>query len=197
MKRLSAYSASLLILLLCAGCATTHALHVIGIYRGQTPPGVDDRPWWAKCNDDKKTDGQGTTITLPTFECHRKYASEQIEKDVVAKVSDNSRPMVLALSAYEMTHWTLVLEKGVKILKIILAGYHSQRVTGQPPDTPIEVYTYDPSPCDRCWQGQQYFYSYKEPPKELKTITDLEVTSFQGQNVGAEFSIFRGMKKYE
>jgi hypothetical protein len=196
MKRLFQSITVMIVVAFAAGCATTPALHVIGVYEGQTPPGVDDRPWWAKCNDDKN-DSRSNVALASLTECHRKYAGIHTEKEVAVSVSDESRPIVLALTAYDRTHWKVFLKGDVKLTKVILAGYHSQRVSGIPAETPIEAYTYDPSPCERCWQGASYFYSYKSPSGQLKEITGLEVTSFQGRYKGTEFSIFPGMKKRE
>ncbi len=141
------------------GCATTPALHVIGVYEGQPPSGVDD-----------------------------------VEKEVVVTLGDDSKPVVLALTAYDRTLWKLDLKTGVKLIKVILGGYHSQRVVGISAETPVETYTYDPSPCEQCWQGTGYFYSYEQPPERLKDITGLRVTSFQGRYQAAEFSILPAIK---
>jgi len=176
------------------GCAGTPALHVIGVYEGQTPSGIDDRPWWARCSDDQKDGPPGAVPALPSSECLQKNAGIHSEKEIVVNVSDDSRPIVLALTAYDRTLWKVSLKRGVKLTKVILAGYHSQRVSGIPPETPVETYTHDPSPCERCRQGAEYFYSYQGPPGQLKEITGLEVTSFQGRYKGAEFSIFPGIR---
>lgn len=178
-----------------SGCAATPALHVIGVYQGQTPPGVDDRPWWAQCNDDLKDKQQTVAPAPPSIECHRKYAGMRTEKEIIVNVTDDTRPIILALTAYDRTLWKVTLKEGVRLTKVILAGYHAQQVSGLPPDTPIETYTYDPSPCERCWQGAPYFYSYQGSPAQLKEITGLEVTSYQGRYKGTEFSVFPGMKK--
>ncbi|HWQ95062.1 MAG TPA: hypothetical protein VN418_06160 [Gammaproteobacteria bacterium] len=119
-------------------------------------------------------------------------------KEVVVNITDDTRPVVLALTAYDKTLWKVNLKDGVKLKRIILAGYHSQHVTGLPPNTPIEVYTYDPSPCELCWQGPYiiHYSSYQEPSVELRKITGLDVTSYQWLYQGVEFSIFPGMKKW-
>ena len=160
------------------GCATTPALHVIGVYEGQTPAGTDDRPWW-------------THHSNPPSSTAENYQ----EKEITVKISDDTKPIILALTAYDKTLWKVSLKEGVKLIKVILAGYHSQRVTGIPPETPIEAYTHIPSPCEQCWQSGEYFYSYKKPPEQLKEITGLDATSFQGRYKGSEFSIFPGMKQ--
>jgi hypothetical protein len=196
MKRLLKSIAAMIIFAFAAGCTTTPALHVIGVYEGQTPPGGDDRPWWAKCNDDK-SESRPSVTPSPSVECHRKYAGIQTEKEVAVSVNDDSRPIVLALTAYDKTYWKVSVKEGVNLKKVILGGYHSQRVSGIPAATPIETYTYDPSPCERCWQGAKYFYSYEKPPQQLKEITGLEVTSFQGRYKGSDFAIFPGIRKVE
>lgn len=125
---------------------------------------------------------------------------ETRSNEVIVNITDNTRPVVLALTAYNRTSWKVNLKEGVNLKRIILAGYHSQSVIGLPPNTPIEVYTYDPSPCELCWQGpsiiHSYENSYKEPDIGLEKITGLEATSFQGGYQGSEFSIFPGMKKW-
>lgn len=123
--------------------------------------------------------------------------AEREEKEIVVNVSDTTQPIILAFSAYDRTHWKVSLQSGVKIVKVILAGYHSQRISGIPSETPIETYTYDPSPCARCWQSAKYFYSYKSSPEQLKEITGLDPTSFQGRYRGTEFSIYPGIMKVE
>jgi predicted RNase H-like HicB family nuclease len=114
------------------GCATTPALHVIGVYEAQTPPGIDDRPWWAKCVDDEKSKKSGAVRTPlsieSSIECHQKHARKHAEGEIVISVSDDSRPIVLALTAYDRTHWRVSLKEGARLTKVILAGYHSQRV---------------------------------------------------------------------
>lgn len=195
-KRILESISTALVLVFAAGCTTTPALHVIGVYEGQTPPGVDARPWWAKCNDEKG-EGRPDALAAPAIECHQRYAGMRAEKEVALSISDDSRPVVLALTAYEPTYWKVSLKAGVKLTKVILGGYHAQRISGLPTETPIETYTHDPSPCERCWQGAKYFYSYEKVPHQLKEITGLEVTSFQGRYRGGEFSIFPGMKKVD
>jgi hypothetical protein len=71
-------------------------------------------------------------------DCHQKYAGIRFEKEIIVNVSDDSSPIVLALTAYDKTHWKVSLRGGARLAKVILAGYHSQRVSGIPPDTPIE-----------------------------------------------------------
>lgn len=197
MKRMSRFLAVIFLVPAIAGCAGTPALHVIGVYEGKPPEGTDDRPWWAKCNTDQ-IGGQSNTADLSSIiECHQKHAGANAEKEVVVNISDDTQPLVLALTAYDRTHWKVIAKKGVKIVKVILAGYHSQRVSGIPVETLIEAYTHDPSPCERCWQSEKYFYSYKAPSPELREITGLEATSFQGRYKGTEFAIFPGIRKQE
>jgi hypothetical protein len=176
------------------GCSATPpsmrppALHVIGVHEGKPLPDADNRPWWAKC--DPNQTGSGGMMG-----CHMKYASVQIENEVVVNITDDSRPIVLALTAYNKTHWKVSLGDGVILSNVILGGYHSQRVSGIPSEAPIAVYTHDASPCERCWQAPRHFYSYQSPPDELKAITGLEITSFQGRYRGTEFSIFAGLDR--
>lgn len=172
------------------------ALHVVGVYEGKTPPGADDRPWWAKCDGHPGVKNLSELSRDAQLECHRKYAGEQSEKEVVVDISDSTRPIILALTAYDKTNWKVKLSPGVEIKKVILDGYHAQRISGVPEGTTIETFTSDPSPCPRCIQGGRHFYSYESPPMELREITGLEVTSFQGKYKGESFSIFPGIRSF-
>lgn len=191
-RRVYLLLAILLISFVTAGCASDPVLHVIGVYEGKTPLGVDGGPWWAKCNDGQSAPPYDPT---PSIECRRKYIDHQVEKEIVVNVSDNSVPIVLALMAYDKTLWKVNLQDGVEVRHVILAGYHAQRATGLPKQVPIHVYTHDPSPCDQCWSRGKYFYSYERSPAQLEQLTGLEATTFQGQYKGSEFSIVKGMSK--
>lgn len=180
---------------------STPALHVIGVQEGRIPPSAVSM-FAKECQNTQKSAPVGMAPPAPNSpflsdKCGKLSADIGNRKEVIVNVTDGTRPIVLALTAYNKTSWKVSLTKGVTLTKVILGGYHSQQISGIPPKTPIEVYTYDPSPCKQCWQGSKFFYSYEKPPEELKEITGLEVTSFQGRYSGSEFSIFPGMKKFE
>lgn len=117
-------------------------------------------------------------------------------EEIVVNVTDDTKPIVLALTSYEQGNWKVNIKEGVKLKKVILVGYASQFVTGLPPNTQIDVYSYAQSPCDHCWQGPYIAQSYLKPAEELEKITGLKVTTFQGRYEGNGFSIFRGMKEW-
>jgi len=180
---------------------STPALHVIGVHEGRIPPSAVAM-FAKKCQNTQKSTPANMAPPSPnnavlSDKCGRLRADIGSNREVVVNVTDDTRPIVLALTAYNKTSWKVSLKKGVTLTKVILGGYHSQQVSGIPPKTPIEVYTYEPSPCKQCWQSSKNFYSYEKPPVELKEITGLEVTSFQGRYSGSEFSIFPEMRKFE
>lgn len=119
-------------------------------------------------------------------------------REVKINVSDTSTPLVLALNAYNFVTWIINADRGVVINKVILMGYHTQKITGLPEDVPVETYTYEPSPCPKCWQGNYRsdmdYYGVKEPPTALTGVSDLPVSTFQRRYTGGEFSIYKGMK---
>ena len=160
--------------LLVTACASTRpALHVIGVYEGAVGGANSDQDRWSR------------------------QMGHNEEREVRVNITDRTRPIVLVLTADEWTVWKLNLASGVRLTRIIVGGYHAQRVTGLKPGTPIEVYTYDPSPCDTCFQSSKYFTFYEAPPVDfLRELTGLEITSFQGRYHGTEFSIFKNMKRF-
>lgn len=183
--------ASIFAVILTTACAPIPALHVIGVQEGQ----FDQNAFNSKCAD--KSPGTSFDKAPPPLS-PRQLSAECTAilqtKEVAVSVTDDSRPIVLALTAYNKTLWKIAVKEGVILQKVIIGGYHSQQIFGLPPDIPVEVYTYDASPCPQCWQGSEHFYSYEHPPEQLRKITGLDVTSFQGRYTGSEFFIFPKMK---
>lgn len=172
------------LIIVLAGCSSSGTfnapseLHAIGVYEG-TYPDDDGQPWHAKC-------GQ-----LGFLNCHQNMTQRKRELggEVVVNISITDRPLVLAFSAYDKTKWIVKPEKGVTLEKVILSGYHPQSIEGIAEDTPIEVYTYEESPCPKCYQGSVYFYSYRSVPDKLTAIAGMSATTWQGEYKGKEFSI--------
>jgi len=173
-----------LLVLILSGCSSlnlvehTPELHAIGVYEG-TDQGDDGRPWHSKCGE------------LDLQLCHQKMTQgeREVGGQVIVYVSITDRPITLGLTTYNKTKWIIKADKGSVIKKVILGGYHAQSVEGVSNNTSIEVYTHDSSPCQRCYQGQGYFYSYKSAPSELQKISGMPVSSWNGRYRGIEFSI--------
>jgi hypothetical protein len=104
----------------------------------------------------------------------RKYGRATVEVEVT------DRPIVLALSAYDPVRWEVRLAPGVRVQKVILAGYGDQELTPALEGVPVETRTYkggDPN----------YFHVHKAKSPEyaragklLRDWTSLEVSTFQG-----------------
>ena len=162
-------------------------LHVIGIYEGEPPQGQVDKPWWSKCPPGNEQSAM--------LECHQKYAGQHTQYTVTVNIS-RTAPIVLALMSYDPVKWNIVMSRGVNIQKVILSGYHRQDITGISSRTPVDVYTYDTSPCTNCTRQSGAFYAYDKNSKEytkatqkLETITGLKPSSFQGSYKSNLFSI--------
>lgn len=181
---------------LLTGCTATPALHVVGVYQGEEPTGLNESSWWAKCN--YRTSNITSASDEPLSEEDQYYDYIHTEKEVIVYLADERQPTILSLSAYDRTHWKVCVKGKAKIKKVILAGYHKQRVSGLHKDTPIEVYTYYRSPCKGCTHNiyRKHFHSYKNPSSQLKEITGLEPKSFQGRYIGSEFYIFPGIEDF-
>jgi hypothetical protein len=83
-----------------SGCATTPALHGIGVYEGSYPSGVRH-----------------------SFGYHPDGSIDVI-------VRTKGRPVILALCSYEPIVWNIKPDDGVIIQEIILSGYHASKVVG-------------------------------------------------------------------
>ncbi|HSI45907.1 MAG TPA: hypothetical protein VK950_06990 [Methylophilus sp.] len=166
-------------------------LHVIGVYQGALPDSADIRPWWAQCKAAKRAAGDNTP--LKPNECGEFLNQSRQHRSVTVNISDDSSPIVLGLMSYEPVTWKIEIAPGVNIRKVILAGYHQQRVDGVVP-TQIDVYTYERSECDRCVQKDDYFYSYQHVPVEMEAAAGLKAKSFQGNYTGGRYVVFKGMQ---
>jgi hypothetical protein len=57
--------------------------------------------------------------------------------EATVKVTRHAK-QILVLSSYEPTHWTVVLDQGVTVEKILTLGYYAQPVTFQGPSVPVQ-----------------------------------------------------------
>jgi len=96
--------------------------------------------------------------------------------DVLIKKGDV--PITLVLCAYEPVEWHVKVEDGTVITKVILSGYHKQRVIGV--EAPVTSMSYDE-------RSPGYFYAFERNSEEyphlvkrLREITGKEIASFQG-----------------
>ena len=155
-------------------------LHVFGVYEG-TKEGYEEEKWWEKC----------TELSIHT--CHDYYASTHPEGRVKIVVDAYSKPIILGLSAYDPVHWIIDAPDTVTIEKVILSGYHKQRISGLPDNSLIEVYSQEKYPCDNCSFGKGSFYSYKQPSGNYQRLTGLKPSSFQGKYTGDIFKLSDGI----
>lgn len=169
-------------------------LHLLGVYQAR-PQGDDGKPWWSKCGNPRDQANM--------MDCHARMVAHGREPGTVeVDVTYNEHPIILTLMAYSPVVWKVKPGYGVVIEQVILAGYHRQSVEGAGKDVPIHVYTYESSPCERCWQGEGHFYAYEKggrdgnfgtAEKKLFEITGKRVASFQGKYQGERFAIAQGM----
>lgn len=164
-------------------------VHMIGAYQGALPNGQQEQPWWSKCTAFKED-------STAMAECHSKYAGLRTTKSISVEVSRSNAPMVLVLMSHDPTLWKLSVHSKSRIAKIILAGYYGQDIEGIANSIPVEVRTYQASPCRNCSRQGDYFFAYKQDSKEfddasnkVRTITGLVPASFQGSYQADRFSI--------
>jgi hypothetical protein len=91
---------------------------------------------------------------------------------------------VLALSAYEPTHWVVTLAPGASLQKVLLIGYHAQSAD-VPEGVAVEVYDYESteSPLAACGYSLPYNgegCDTGELIANVETITGLALTGFDG-----------------
>ena len=178
---------------------TPPVLHVVGVYEGALPESADKRPWWAQCaqiNREAPTkipSVTGAGETAQRGSCDAQTIRGRESRSVTVNITDDSSPIVLGLMSYEPVTWKIEASQNVTIKRIILGGYHTQRIEGVS-EIQVDVYTYERTECDRCVQKGKYFYSYKGVPAEMEAAVGLKARSFQGNYTGGRYTIFREMK---
>ena len=98
-------------------------------------------------------------------------------------VTYTDAPIVLCVGAYSRVRWSIEVDPDVKIQKVILGGYYPQEISGLPPDTPVLNH------CRGAANASSYLRTaytrkkrgaYADFVKDLKKISGLDVTTFQG-----------------
>lgn len=104
------------------------------------------------------------------------------------RVSDTSSPVVLALSSRQEVHWSITVDPGVKLQKIILSGHQKNKIVGLPHDVPViksseEALNFgwitDAMRCDNDIQ-------------RLQQVAQCELTTIQGSYQAGEKTWFVG-----
>lgn len=71
-------------------------------------------------------------------------------------VNEPQAPVALLLGAYEPTVWSVGWAPGTRIVAVVVTGYHRQRITGLPADTPLLVSSHeDRGPCTHAYVGSE------------------------------------------
>jgi hypothetical protein len=136
-------------------------LHVIGIQMGAHAPDADTRPWWAKCGSDRSSEAAA--------DCHRRYAGQRAKGYASVNVTLTGVPLVLALMGGEPVEWTVNIEPGARVEKVILAGSYAQEIAGIDRTIPIEIHGPHFS-CESCTQIGQGFAAYDENSQQYPVV---------------------------
>ena len=110
-----------------------------------------------------------------------------LEKATVrVRVLATKEPITLVLCSYDSVRWWIQEEKGAKIDKVLVGGYHLQGAVGT--DALVSYFVYDS--LEQRGQEKTYFYAYdpkdsrrlSEVAATLRMITGKEIETFQGRS---------------
>ncbi|MCB1925519.1 MAG: ankyrin repeat domain-containing protein [Gammaproteobacteria bacterium] len=158
-------------------------LHLVGIYEGHREG--DETPWWAKCGGMLKSESG--------VSCHEKMVREKRAQfgEVTIDIGREGAPVVLALTAYDRTQWTVRNPMRREISAVILSGYHEQRVVGLRDDVLVWVATHEPSTCRNCLIGDRVFLATDS--SDQRTIASVEfVKRFTGRKLSSKQISYKG-----
>ncbi|MEM9657217.1 MAG: hypothetical protein AAF961_02545, partial [Planctomycetota bacterium] len=95
------------------------------------------------------------------------------------RVTDVSGPITLVVCAYEASTWNIEADDGVDLQRIIVGGYHDQKLTSSPQEVPVDFSVHD--------QGTGGFFTYGEytdghdgAVERLKQYTPLPIATLTG-----------------
>jgi len=111
---------------------------------------------------------QGSQISGPELDAIGMYTANG--DTPIVEIRPTDRPVVLALGAYELVHWTLQVFPGANLQKVIVSGYDgAERPSNVPAGVPVEVTSYTAG-------SGNYFYFYSKGQGSfvdaVKTIRD-------------------------
>jgi hypothetical protein len=78
-----------------------------------------------------------TQASSPELVVFGKYESGDDQAALVRVTK--KEPIILALSSYEPTTWTLELAPGAHVVRLLVSGAHAQTVAGAPPGVAVET----------------------------------------------------------
>ncbi len=150
------------------------------------------------------TPGQGTLSTyvapalgspelhlLGVYESHSNHGGGTHPEGAATVDVTRKAPLILTLSSYEPIHWTVNAARGARIQRIILNGYHEQRVTA-PEGIPVEnhsgpgkslgAYAY-------AWPATSGGSDTQKLVTALESLTSTRLSSFAGCYQGTYFKL--------
>lgn len=121
---------------------------------------MDERTMLSKFKNNK--DGKVHVVGVYESNPFSGFRRDDYAGTVDVIVTPKAQPVVLVLSSYERVNWNVTITSGASVSKIIIGGFHKQKVVGQGARIPAIVYTYDLS---ETWGpnvqlGGNYFYIY-------------------------------------
>jgi hypothetical protein len=94
-------------------------------------------------------------------------------RPTTVRVTDTSGPIVLAVSSYERVPWTIEVDPGVEVRKIIVGGHEQPQILFSPPNIPVEQHSFYTYPNKSDDSGQAV--------KSLKELTGLDLATLLGE----------------
>ncbi len=110
---------------------------------------------------------------------------------VKVRIKKSDKPQIITLVSRKRLEWSIHVEPGAKIEKVVVATPELVWLQGLPPETVIE-YLPKEKMCSYAYTWQEAFNpenEFRVLLKSLQAVTGATVTSFQGAVVGKEFRI--------
>lgn len=97
------------------------------------------------------------------------------------RVTDNGGPVTLCLCAYEPVAWTVQIDDGVDLHRVIVSGGDTQSVAGLPPGVPVEGRLADTKYSEYSFSAYDRPTNWAKVDDRLKSLTKLAVNTRFGK----------------
>jgi len=126
---------------------------------------------------------EGSQVSGPELDAIGMYKANG--DSPVVKIHETDRPVVLVLSGHDLIHWTLNVDPGAKLQKVIVSGsVGAEMPSGVPAGVPVEVFS-----------SSFYFYSetdhsFGDAARAMYAMTGLPPTTMQAVDYrGQQFAV--------
>lgn len=99
----------------------------------------------------------------------------------IVRVSDTNGPVTLCVCAYDPVDWTIELDEGVRLERVIVSGSYKQTINGLPKGIPVEGRLTDAKNSKYSFSAYTGAASWARVDQQLRSLTGMSVATRFGE----------------